>query len=116
MGIASRSCDLVSLDGFAEGGLPEAVGRMDLRPPPGRQYVLRMVLRTEGGEIRLPAELAWLAPMLETALAHQRSIKVDHPFVYATVRHGGVDSVTDDEWHVDGFSTKVAHVPEQNYV
>jgi len=24
--------------------------------------------------------------------------------------------VTDDQWHVDGFSTKIPHVPEQNYV
>ncbi len=116
MGIASRSRALVSVDGFAEGGAPESVGGMDLRPPPGRQYVLRMALRVEGGDLRVPEDLAWLAPMLELALSHQRSIGVDHPFVYATVRHGVVDSVTDDEWHVDGFSTRVAHVPEQNYV
>jgi len=32
------------------------------------------------------------------------------------VRHGEVRSVTDDEWHVDGFSTFITHIPESNYV
>lgn len=39
-----------------------------------------------------------------------------HPFVYVTVRHGEVTSTTDDEWHVDGFSMRKEHVPEQNYI
>lgn len=37
-------------------------------------------------------------------------------FVYITVRSGPVVSVTDDLWHVDGFSMRVPHPPEQNYI
>lgn len=44
------------------------------------------------------------------------SIGVKHPFCYLTIRKGPVTSVTDDEWHVDGFSQTVTHLPEQNYI
>ena len=29
---------------------------------------------------------------------------------------GKVCSVTDDQWHLDGFSTRITHTPEQNYI
>ena len=32
------------------------------------------------------------------------------------MRSGLVTSITDDEWHVDGFSMRVPQVPEQNYI
>lgn len=41
---------------------------------------------------------------------------INHSFCYITVRHGYVKSITDDEWHVDGFSTRISHIPEQNYI
>ncbi len=85
-------------------------------PPDERQYVLRMPVRVDGGAYRMPPELRWCRTILWQALAHQRTLRRDHPFCYVTVRHGVVESVTDDEWHVDGFSTRVMHVPEQNYV
>jgi len=31
------------------------------------------------------------------------------------VRSGLVESVSDDEWHTDGFSVNITHLPEQNY-
>ena len=37
-------------------------------------------------------------------------------FWYVTVRNGLVTSKTDDVWHVDGFSMRTPHVPEQNYL
>ena len=114
--IASRASQRLSLDGFANPGVPEKLRRLDLTPPAERQYILRMAIRAEGGAYLIPNELEWLKPLFFAALAHQDSLGVDHPFCYFTVRHGLVDSATDDEWHVDGFSMKVPHGPEQNYV
>lgn len=47
---------------------------------------------------------------------HQKRHALHNAFVYVTVRHGMVTSETDDLWHVDGFSMRVPHVPEQNYI
>jgi len=41
---------------------------------------------------------------------------IEHSFCYLTVRSGKVTSRTDDVWHVDGYSEKITHLPEQNYI
>ena len=41
---------------------------------------------------------------------------INNEFVYVTVRHGIVDTTRDSEWHVDGFSMRFPHKPEQDYV
>lgn len=101
---------------FLGAGLPLNLGKLDIECPLDEQYILRMAIRAEGGVYSIPTELNWVYPMLIQAQLMQDRMGVDHPFCYVTVRHGLVRSQTDDEWHVDGFSTKVAHVPEQNYV
>lgn len=116
MDFSTRAHQLVDLEGFREAGLPIEIQPLDLTCPHDEQYVLRMAVRAHGGEIILPAELEWLRGMLEVSQKCQDQLGVDHPFVYITVRHGLVKSKTDDQWHVDGFSTKVPHLPEQNYV
>lgn len=114
--LVARAHRLVSVAEFANAGSPIELGHLDLTAPAERQYFLRMAIRAEGSNIALPDELLWIKPLLDAALAHQTEIGTDHPFCYVTIRHGEVTSQTDDEWHVDGFSTKVAHVPEQNYI
>ena len=116
MDYRERAHRLVGLEGFREAGLPIPAGDVQLVCPFDQQYFLRMVIRAEGGDYLVPAELEWIREALEISIAQQREIGVDHPFVYVTVRHGLVNSQTDDAWHVDGFSTKVPHLPEQNYV
>lgn len=116
MTIAARAAEIIGLHHFASPGTPEEMAMLHLSAPANRQYVLRMAIRVAGGEYLIPSELEWIRPMLAEALAHQVAIGAVHPFCYVTIRHGIVDSITDDEWHVDGFSTKVAHVPEQNYI
>lgn len=114
--LADRAKRLVNLDDFSDAGDPIRLVPLDLECPKARQYILRMPVRVDGGAHHVPEELAWLDGMLAEARSWQRYVVgVDHPFCYVTVRHGIVDSQTDDEWHVDGFSMKVAHVPEQNY-
>lgn len=43
------------------------------------------------------------------------TLKIIQPYCYVTVRSGLVESVTDDDWHTDGFSMNITHLPEQNY-
>lgn len=89
----------------------------ELQCPFEKQNVLRCLVRTLNGDFLLPTKLYWLRPLLVEANLNQiANYKVHHPYCYITVRHGEVTSVTDDEWHVDGFSMNVTHLPEQNYI
>lgn len=114
--IESRSKRNVSLKEFETAGTPLELGEIDLNPNSDFQYILRMPIRIYGGEYTIPEELEWVRPMFERALNAQLSMGIDHPFCYITIRHGEVISKTDDEWHVDGFSVKIPHTPEQNYI
>lgn len=88
-----------------------------IKCPYDEQYILRMPIKINGSELKVPYELNWLMPLIEAANFYQtEKLKVHHNFCYVTVRHGLVKSVTDDEWHVDGFSTRITHIPEQNYI
>jgi len=116
MSIAERSTRLVNVGEFASTGEPENLGSLYLSCPFERQYILRMVVRADSRLMSLPPELKWLVPLGAKAVAHQWSMRLNHPFCYITVRHGVVTSQTDDQWHVDGFSTRQPHVPEQNYI
>lgn len=113
--IQERSTRMVNLKDFQSAGSPLGLGRLNLSAPSDEQYILRMVVRA-GGQYQIPDELDWIMPMMNLTQEHQKSIGADHPFVYVTIRHGIVKSKRDDEWHVDGFSTKTPHKPEQNYI
>jgi hypothetical protein len=64
----------------------------------------------------IPKELEWCNILIDMAFENQKRLCIQQPFCYLTVRHGIVDSTTDDEWHVDGFSMNKVHIPEQNYL
>lgn len=85
---------------------------------PQDQYILRMMIRSPWSNgLQVPAELEWVRPIVfGTDLIQKQLIGINHPFLYVTVRSGIVRSVRDDEWHVDGFSMRIPHTPEQNYV
>lgn len=115
--IAERAKRNVSLKEFETNCRPQDIGSFDGQCPFDEQYILRMPIRVSPfGRVKIPDELDWLRPMIVDAMINQIHMDIDHPFIYVTVRHGLVKSVTDDEWHVDGFSTRTAHAPEQNYV
>lgn len=85
--------------------------------PVDEQYILRMMVRSPSTEtFKIPASLAWLENLILLCDSKQNSMAIQNPFVYITVRHGIVKSTTDDLWHVDGFSMRVPHIPEQNYI
>lgn len=85
---------------------------------PDDQYILRMLVKSPEteGKFWIPTELDWLGETIKQSSILQEHAFRPQPYVYVTVRSGIVRSVTDDEWHVDGFSMRVPHVPEQNYI
>lgn len=117
MSIIERAKRIVSVSEFENNVEPIELSRIDVKCPHDIQYILRMCVSTDGNNFHIPEELKWMKPLFIEALTHQmNAVDVDKKFCYITIRHGVVTSVTDDEWHVDGFSTKVEHVPEQNYI
>jgi hypothetical protein len=92
------------------------LGRLELALPKEEQFILRTLVRTDSIDFRIPPELEWLRETILECDRMQKDIGIYNPFVYVTVRHGNICTETDDEWHVDGFSMKVPHVPEQDYV
>lgn len=117
MSIIERAKRIVSVSEFENNVEPTELSKIVLTCPYDTQYILRMCICSDGENFIIPSELNWLKPILIESITHQaNAINHDKLFCYVTVRHGVVTSVTDDEWHVDGFSTKVPHVPEQNYI
>ena len=93
------------------------LGKTGIRPIQDEQYILRMMVRTPtSGGFQIPSELEWLRLVIETCNSQQKQDGIENPYCYVTVRHGIVRSETDDLWHVDGFSMRVPHIPEQNYI
>lgn len=115
MNIDQRSKQLLSLDVFGQSKLTLDSFPMRLAAPD--QYVLRMMIKSpETNGFVIPGELLWLERSVLACHEIQRERFVDHPYAYVTVRSGIVTSTTDDLWHVDGFSMRVPHPPEQNYI
>jgi hypothetical protein len=106
----------LNLADFASASAPQPVFQNTDRPTVDRQYILRMMLRSNTLPLSIPDELDWLRYTIYRLNAYQRAHGLFNPFIYVTVRHGVVTSATDDEWHVDGFSMRTMHVPEQNYI
>lgn len=89
----------------------------DLKNIPTDQYVLRMMVGCPDREgLVIPPSLMWLKESISNLKVLHNNVFPHHPFVYVTVRNGIVKSTTDDVWHVDGFSMRVPHMPEQNYL
>jgi hypothetical protein len=116
MSLKTRGLQAINLAQFQQANPVEYVGTLSLTPPQGQQYILRMLIRRPFQDFQIPAEIAWVTPLVQKSDQHQQeSIQVRHPYCYITIRSGLVESVTDDEWHTDGFSMNITHLPEQNY-
>lgn len=112
-----RGFAAVNLKQFETVNAPDYIGHVypTIVPKVDKQYVLRMLIKETHGEFKVPAELKWVNPIVSAAYNNQMRLGIKQPYCYLTVRHGIVESVTDDEWHVDGFSTNITHLPEQSY-
>jgi hypothetical protein len=107
----------LNLNDFSYPSLPICIESKKYNIPFERQYILRMMVRSpESDGLRIPEELEWLKDTIQGCDTLQKSMGLKNQYVYITVRHGIVTSETDDIWHVDGFSMRREHVPEQNYI
>lgn len=117
MSVQDRSRSLLSHKNPFGFPAEKIAGSPIVSPPESRQYILRMMVRTpESNGFQVPDELEWLRATIEFCDAEQRRLGISNLYVYITVRNGLVESTTDDLWHVDGFSMRVPHIPEQNYI
>lgn len=119
--IVQRAWKRLNLDTYAEANpVPVAsVGHLNalsLVPPTHRQYILRMMVRGRHGGLLIPPELDWLRAHIEQAFRVHAAYFPAKDFVYVTVRHGLCSTHTDAKWHVDGFSMRKIHYPEQNFI
>lgn len=114
--ISINSKVALNLKAFNFYNSPLELGELELDTPKERQYILRMIIKKYYSGWKIPKELQWCMPLIKKADSYQKVMGINHAFCYLTVRSGIVDSVTDDEWHTDGFSTKITHLPEQNYI
>ncbi len=107
----------VNLSEFEKVCLPVEHSVRDFCVPFERQYILRMMIRSpETNGFKIPSELDWLKTFIFELDEFQKTYELLNQFVYVTIRHGIVTTKGDGTWHVDGFSMKTTHVPEQDYV
>ena len=112
-----RATENLSLDGYWERSDPIPAFHCVHHGEFPDQYILRMAVRTpDSGGFRIPPELNWICPAVYACDGIQRQNGLTNQYVYVTVRSGEVRSQTDDDWHVDGFSMRLPHLPEQNYI
>lgn len=95
---------------------PQELGELKLLPPEKEQYFLRIPVCVDAENFIIPNSIKWVQPLIDKARKNQEQIGIKQQFCYVTIRHGIVNSIDDDEWHVDGFSTRITHIPEQNYI
>jgi hypothetical protein len=108
---------LKSLSDFSVLDAPDFIGPYNPRVPEKEQMILRMLVCPKYGTLRIPQELSWLSGAIETISEHDKAVTgIADSWCYVTVRHGKVKSTTDDEWHFDGASFRVEHIPERNYI
>lgn len=114
--IKDRAFNALNLEQYSKINKADKLGYIELSVPIEEQYILRMLIKKMFNGYMIPQEIQWLQPFIEKCEAYQKSMGINQPFVYITIRNGIVKSVTDDEWHVDGFSKTITHLPEQNYI
>lgn len=114
--IYDRAFDIINTRQFNNYNAPDELDQIDLDIPDGNTYILRILIRRPLEEFKIPDNLKWVQPLIEMSERNQKHLGVIHPFCYLTIRSTDYLSKTTDEWHVDGFSTRITHLPEQNYI
>jgi len=114
--IKKRALKILNLKTLNRKNKPEFVKGIDLDVPKDEVYILRMLIKTSFSDILIPKEYDWIRPIVEEAYLNQLKLNISQPYCYVTIRSGEVKSTLDDEFHLDGFSMRVTHIPEQNYI
>lgn len=117
MNICERSKHPLNIDIYKDADLGFPNWYLGNIETPKEQMILRMLIKhPDTFGFVIPEELKWIQNTLYSIVDYQESVFNAHPFCYVTVRCGEVTTTTDDEWHVDGFSMRIPHVPEQNWI
>ena len=106
----------VNLESFNKVNKPQECFEHKLDCPYDRQYILRRMIKNIHQDYSIDKDIEWCKPIIDKCIENQQKLNIRQPFCYITIRHGNTDSVTDDEWHTDGFSQVITHLPEQNYI
>lgn len=114
--IKDRAFNALNLNQYSNPNKCDLVSKLKLEQPLEDFYILRILIKKMFDSYKIPENLMWCKPLIDKAEEYQNKIGISHPFVYLTIRKGLVKSTTDDEWHVDGFSQTITHLPEQNYI
>jgi hypothetical protein len=70
---------------------------------------------SQSPNFQLPDYLLWLEKFVIECLNHESKINSCRKLGYLTIRSGPVITKTDDQWHTDGFSTKICCKPQLSY-
>lgn len=116
MEFRKRAFNAVNLKYFDKPTKPDKVFNFDLNCPYKRQYILRMMIKEPHKDFNIPEELLWLEELISKCSKIQKEANIRHSYCYITVRHGIHTATTEDQWHTDGYSEVLTHLPEQNYV
>lgn len=114
--IQQRAFSALNLNQYSQVNKPDKIRKVKFDLPQESQMILRMLIKNPYDNYQLPKEVDWMDDLLFWTHKSQKNIGINQPFVYLTIRHGIANFEKDDEWHADGFSTNVTHLPEQNYV
>jgi hypothetical protein len=85
-------------------------------PKVPKLYILRMLVRPKYGEWFIPKELKFLKRIMYALSDYDKDLGIEDSWCYVTVRHGPIESETDDSFHFDGSSFRTDLIPERNYV
>jgi hypothetical protein len=114
--IRERALKIVSADVYKNINLPTKLEHFDIVCPTEETRILRMLIREPFVGFKIPEEFEYMRKFIEYTDKCQTKMGIRQPFCYLTIRCGLANGKTDSEWHVDGFSTQITHIPEQNYI
>lgn len=115
--IVKRSRTILNLDQYNNPNYPDRVGAFEINCPYEEQNVLRCLIKVGFDKFKIPSFLLWAEPLILKTYQYQKTkINIEHSFAYITIRKGLKKQAEIDRWHVDGFSMRINHIPEQNYI
>jgi hypothetical protein len=116
--IKNRYKNNISLKYFNNENEPEYIGKIDnnFKIPNHYINILRMLISEDGKNFIIPKEINFLKYFLDVILKHQKINGFKNKYCYVTIKNNVNENYDNDVWHTDGFSMKVKHKPEQNYI
>jgi hypothetical protein len=115
--LLDRALQNINLKYFNQSNSPEYITNLDINIPNDPFYIRNMLIfdRSQSADLQLPDNLIWVLKFVKECLAYESIIRSPRKLGYLTIRSGPVITRTDDQWHTDGFSTRVICLPQLSY-